>query len=223
MIHTLFLSICCLFNFSFCAAELQNDPRIEEILTYWFGDLKTPDDYPSDKSKIWFSGSSEIDQEIRHRFESLVLDAANHKLDEWKQTPKGRLALIILVDQFSRNIFRGTSEAFAFDSMAQELTLEGLDLGEDQELFPIERVFFYLPLEHAENLEIQELSIAKFNKLAIDAIPSLVSTFESYADYAMRHYVIIEKFGRFPHRNAIMGRDSTQEEMKFLMGPNSSF
>lgn len=197
---------------------IANDPRIEEVLTYWFGDLKSPDDYPSKKSKIWFSGDREIDEEIKTRFKPLVLEAPNHKLDEWKQTPRGRLALIILLDQFTRNIFRGTSQAFAFDPIAQELVLEGLDLGVDLQLFPVERIFFYLPLEHAENLNLQKLSITKFNIVAAEA-PFLAS----YADYAMRHYVIIERFGRFPHRNVIVGRNSTQEEIEFLQGPNSSF
>lgn len=175
------------------------------------------------QSKIWFGGGVDVDQEIRNRFEHLVLAAANHELDEWKQTPKGRLALILLVDQFPRNIYRGTSNAFAFDLLAQELTLEGLDLKEDQELFPVERAFFYLPLEHAENLKLQELSVTKFNELAAYAPPSLTYIFESHADYAWRHYVIIERFGRFPHRNAIMGRDSTNEELEFFKNPNSSF
>jgi uncharacterized protein (DUF924 family) len=206
------------YSFATIPLPISNDPRIQEVLTYWFGDLKSPDDYPENKSKIWFSGGSEIDEEIRNRFEPLVLEAVTHKLDEWKQTPRGRLALIILVDQFTRNIFRGTPQAFAFDPVAQELTLEGLDLGEDLELFPIERVFFYLPLEHAENLNLQEQSIAKFNTVAAEA-PLLAS----YADYAMRHYVIIERFGRFPHRNVIIGRDSTQAEIEFLQSPNSSF
>ena len=182
----LFLSTFCLFYFNFCVAATQNDARINEILTYWFGDLQTPDDYPHDHSKIWFGGSVDVDQEIRSRFEHLVVDAANHKLDEWKQTPKGRLALILLVDQFSRNIYRGTPDAFAFDAIAQELTLEGLNLGQDRELFPIERVFFYLPLEHSENLEIQELSIAQFNELVACVMPSLTSIFKSYAAFSRK-------------------------------------
>lgn len=218
MFIKIFASILCVLSFSLSAAETQNDPRIQEVLNYWFGDLKTADDYPKEKSRIWFSGGMAIDQEIRDRFGDLVQEAASHKLDEWKKTPRGRLALIILVDQFTRNIFRGTPEAFALDSIAQELTLEGLSLGEDQTLFPVERAFFYLPLEHAENLVLQKLSIAHFNKLAAEA-----PAFTSNADYAMRHYVIIEKFGHFPHRNAILGRDSTPEEVEFLKGPNSSF
>jgi uncharacterized protein (DUF924 family) len=223
MIRALILSTFCMLCCTFCFAEQRPDPRINEILTYWFGTLKGPEDYPRERSRIWFNGGAAVDQEIRNRFEYLVWDAANHKLDEWKETSRGRLALILLVDQFPRNIYRGSPNAFAFDSLAQTLTLEGLDLKEDQQLFPIERTFFYLPLEHAENLKLQELSVAKFNELALSVVPSLTSIFKNHADYAWRHYVIIEKFGRFPHRNAILGRDSTPEELEFLEGPNSSF
>jgi uncharacterized protein (DUF924 family) len=219
----LFLLPICIISFAFCFAEQQNDPRINEVLSYWFGDLQNAEDFPKEKSKIWFGGGAAVDQEIRNRFEPLVLDAADQKLDAWKKTPRGRLALIILVDQFTRNIYRGTPKAFAYDSIAQELTLEGLELGEDQKLFPIERSFFYLPLEHAENLKIQKLSVAKFNELAASAPPSLTAVFESHAKYALRHFEIIEKFGRFPHRNAILGRQSTPEEIEFLKTPNSSF
>lgn len=222
-IRILILFVFCAFIFAFCFANPQNDPRINEILMYWFGELQIPDDYPKDKSKIWFEGGIDVDQDIRNRFEHLVLAAANHELDEWKQTPRGRLALILLLDQFPRNIYRETSNAFTFDLLAQELTLEGLALKEDQKLFPIERAFFYLPLEHAENLKLQELSVTKFNELAANASPSLTYIFESYADYAWRHYVIIEKFGHFPLRNAMIGRQSTNEELEFLNSPNSSF
>ena len=135
IIHLLILSIVCLFTFASSFAEQPSDPQINEILIYWFGDLKTPEDYPRKHSKIWFDGGIDVDHEIQNRFGHLVQDAANHKLDEWKKTPKGRLALILLLDQFSRNIYRGTPYAFAFDSLAQELTLEGLDVLDDQKLF----------------------------------------------------------------------------------------
>jgi|694.fasta_scaffold15405_4 uncharacterized protein (DUF924 family) len=214
------LLVTSIFNFCACFAE---DSRIHEILTYWFGELQTPEDYPSEKSNIWFAGGPQIDQEIRSLFEPLVWKAANHDLDNWKESAKGRLALIILLDQFPRNIFRGQPNAFAFDPMALELTLEGLCSGVDQQLFPIERVFFYLPLEHAENIKYQELSIAKFEELAKSMKLPLKSVFESFSNYAHGHYRIIEKFGRFPHRNAILGRETTSEEEAFLKTPNSSY
>lgn len=222
-IRILTLFVFCVFIFTFCFANPQNDSRLNEILTYWFGELQTPSDYPKEQSKIWFEGGVEVDQEIRNRFEHLVVAAANHELDEWKQTPQGRLALILLLDQFPRNIYRETSKAFEFDLLAQELTVEGLNSKEDQKLFPIERAFFYLPLEHAENLKLQELSVAKFNELAASVPPSLTDIFESYADYAWRHYVIIERFGHFPLRNAMIDRHSTNEELEFLSDLNSSF
>ncbi len=205
----------CICSFVSCFAE-ENDRNINEVLTYWFGDLKSAEDYPEKQSKIWWEGGADIDQEIRTRFEYLVTDAANHKLDDWKKTPKGRLALIILVDQFSRNIYRGTPKAFSFDPMARELTLDGLNKGDDLKLFPIERAFFYLPLEHAEDLKLQELSVAKFKNLLADAPPSLKPIFQNWVDNAQEHYEIIKKFGRFPYRNDALGRKSTPEELEFL-------
>lgn len=223
MIRKLLLTLLCALHASCGCAEVFKESSIQEVLSYWFGHLQNEEDYPREQSKIWFGGGPVIDQEIRSRFGDLVQDAANHKLDSWKQTLKGRLALIVLIDQFSRNIYRGMPEAFASDSMAQELSIEGLALGEDLKLFPVERVFFYLPLEHSENLGLQKLSVRKFQELA-ELVPfSLSSIFKSYADYAVRHYVIIEKFGRFPHRNIVLGRESTEEEVEFLKGPNSSF
>lgn len=219
----LFTLVLCCVNFIASATEQQSDPRIDEVLTYWFGELSHENDYPQEKSKIWFQGGPEIDCEIRNRFESLVIAATSQELDHWKQTPRGRLALIVLVDQFPRNIYRGTPEAFAYDYMAQELTLEGIASKDDYNLFPIERTFFYLPLEHAEDLTLQVLSMTKFEELADYVDPSLTAIFESFANYAQQHYNIIKKFGRFPHRNTTLGRASTSEEVEFLKSPNSSF
>lgn len=213
----------CIFNFASCFAAAQNDPHINDVLSYWFGDLKSAEDYPQQQSNIWWEGSDDIDQEIRDRFGKLVNDAASHKLDGWKKTPKGRLALIILVDQFSRNIYRGTPQAFSSDPIARELTLEGINLGDDLKLFPIERAFFYLPLEHTEDLKVQELSVAKYKKLMTDAPASLTPIFQTWLDHAQQHYEIIKEFGRFPYRNEVLGRKSTAEELKFLEDPDASF
>lgn len=198
-----------------CYAEIPKESP-EQILHFWFTDLQSPNDYPEEQSKIWFNGGPEVDQEIRERFESLLVKAKNEELIQWKETPRGRLALIILLDQFSRNIYRGTAKAFAFDAMALQLALEGLELKEDLQLYPIERAFFYLPLEHAEDLSIQELSLEKFFQLAEQVPSTLEKIFHSYAKYAKSHYETIVKFGRFPHRNAALGRESTEEEIEFL-------
>lgn len=220
--NRLLLSIFLITTSLSCFADQNIDPRAEEVLTYWFGNIKTPEDYP-EKNKIWFSGGQSVDHDIRDRFENLVIQASEHKLDSWNETAKGRLALIILLDQFPRNIYRGSPDAFYFDCLASQFALEGIKLNQDKELFPIERAFFYLPLEHSENLEIQKISIKKFAELKNQAPQSLSSIFESYEKYALQHYKIIEKFGRFPHRNATLNRQSTVQELEFLKGPNSSF
>lgn len=215
---TLFVLFCsCFFS---CFAE---DQRIDEILTFWFGELQGPLDYPTVKTAMWFNGGEEVDQLIREKFHNHFELAFNDDLDEWTETPRGRLALILILDQFSRNMFRGEKLAFAFDTKARELALEGIARGDDLQLFPAERLFLYLPLEHAENLQLQELSVEKFTDLMKNVDPSLTAIFESYQRYAVRHWEIIAQFGRFPHRNTILGRDSTPEEVDFLNTPNSSF
>lgn len=215
--------IICFFGFTTCATAIQEPPQVQEILEYWFGSLQSGEVYPNDKAKQWFGGGDDIDKEIRTLFEEQVIAATKNELDAWKETPRGRLALIILVDQFTRNIYRGTPEAFAYDNIAQELTLEGLTQEHDQALLPIERVFFYLPLEHSENIELQEMSVQKYHAI-LSKIPSEQAVhFLSFEDYAWRHYEIIAKFGRFPHRNEILKRESTPEEIEFLKDPNASF
>src|SRR5690606_32287203 len=139
------------------------------------------------------------------------------------ETPQGRLALIILLDQFPRNMYRETPQAFAFDAKARALTLEGLQAGDDQALRPIERVFFYLPLEHAEDLALQHRCVELFETLAASLPEETRKSFDGFTDFARKHRVIVERFGRFPHRNAILGRESTDEEIAFLRTPGSSF
>ena len=136
----------------------------------------------------------------------------------------GRLALILLLDQLPRNIHRASPAAFAQDAKARDLCLRGLSLGADKALSPLARVFFYLPLEHAESREQQARSVALFEALAAEQAGGPArETFEGFADFARRHQVIVQRFGRFPHRNAILGRTSTPEEAEFLQQPGSGF
>ena len=135
----------------------------------------------------------------------------------------GRLALVLLTDQFPRSIYRGTPAAFAFDAIARSLCLESLADGSDRALRPIERVFLYLPFEHSESLTDQDRAVELFRALAADVEPRLTPPFEDYLDYALRHRAIVERFGRFPHRNAILARPSTPAEIAFLEEPGSSF
>ena len=195
----------------------------QSILQYWFGDEADDVRAAEQKYGFWFGKSDTTDHEILTRFESALQQAAHGELDAWKQTAQGRLALIILLDQFPRNIYRNTPQAFAFDAQARVLALEGLENGDDQALRPIERVFFYLPLEHSEDLALQHRCVALYEQLENSVPESARKTFAGFTDYARKHQVIIERFGRFPHRNTILGRESSAEEVAFLATPGSSF
>lgn len=200
-----------------------NIQSYETILNFWFGALNGPSDIPKDKVQTWFMKSDTFDKQIEDTFSHLFESAKKGELNQWKETPKGRLALIILCDQFSRNTFRGSEKAFSFDSIALQLTLEGIENGHDLELHPLERAFFYLPLEHSEDLAIQEKSVQAFEKLHEDSPEDVKSFFHDNLDYAYRHKKIIDEFGRYPHRNEALGRKSTKEEISFLDTPGSSF
>jgi uncharacterized protein (DUF924 family) len=193
------------------------------IREFWFG--LNPDDLivAQTQSKLWWNKNPDVDAQIRNRFEPDVVKAANRELDDWLETPQNRLALIILTDQFPRNIYRNTSQAFAFDSLARSWCKAGIQTGSHELLRPIERIFFYLPLEHSESIEDQELSVSLVRSLANSVEPNYRSTFESFIGFAIRHRDIIARFGRFPHRNQILGRESSPAELAFLQEPGSSF
>lgn len=197
--------------------------RVDEVLGYWFGELAGPEDLPRDRAEMWFAKNDATDYFIRQAFEGDVTAARRGELDGWKAAPRSSLAWILLLDQFTRNIYRGFPAAFESDLAAQIACLEGIDAGHDLRLHPVERLFYYLPLEHAEDLEVQERSLEEFTRLAADAPASLRTEFEGYLEYARRHHAVIERFGRFPHRNAILRRESTPEEEEFLRQPGSRF
>lgn len=196
---------------------------VQSILHYWFGDQADDARAAAQQAGIWWGKSDRVDSEISVRFEDLVKQAASGQLDAWKQTPQGRLALILLLDQFPRNMYRSTPQAFAFDAQARALTLEGLKAGDDQMLRPIERVFFYLPLEHSEDLALQHRCVELYERLAASLPDVTRKSFDGFTDFARKHRDIIERFGRFPHRNDILGRESSGEETAFLATPGSSF
>ncbi len=195
----------------------------ETILEFWFGSSSNDAATAKQQSKLWWSKQEQVDTQIKVRFELLVKAAGAGQLQHWRQSASGQLALIILTDQFPRNIYRGTPKSFGFDSVSHGLSKDGLMARRDRELRPIERVFFYMPLEHSENTTDQQECVALFKELA-DSVPELQrETFAGFIDFAVRHCQIIERFGRFPHRNAILGRVSTPEEVEFLTQPGSSF
>ena len=193
------------------------------VLDYWFG--SDPDDTVAarEKGDMWWRSSSVIDDDIRTGYAVLVESAGRSELDEWASTPRGLLALILLMDQFPRNIYRNTPRAFAFDPVGRAHCRDGISRGIDVRLRPIERVFHYLPLEHSESLPDQDDSVRLFSELAREAAPDRKELFANYLRYAERHREIIARFGRFPHRNRILDRASTAEEIAFLQTPGSSF
>ena len=189
----------------------------DDVLAFWFGDAPRDTDDVKRCMRHWFGGSAECDRVIRERFERLIAPAAANGLPGWLATARGRLALIVLLDQFPRNIYRGTAAAFAYDSAAREIARAGIDAAVDRQLAPLERMFFYLPLEHSESLADQERAVSLFAALAeVEAPPYLRVALQGSLDYARQHRDIIARFGRFPHRNAVLGRRNTDSETAFL-------
>jgi uncharacterized protein (DUF924 family) len=196
--------------------------RWDAVLNFWFGDLGTGDIIPAESTQ-WFNGGASVDEAIRQQFLETWQQARRGELSVWRADPRGRLALVILLDQFSRHLGRGTAEAFAQDSLALAIVRDGVARGDDLTLFALERAFYYLPFEHSESLADQEVSIRLYTKLAEDAPASLKEYVADNLKYALRHHEIILRFGRFPHRNEILGRESTEAERAFLTEPMSSF
>jgi uncharacterized protein (DUF924 family) len=197
--------------------------RIEDILHFWFGAFPTPYTADASKTDMWFKNGAAYDSEIFINFGVDYDKAINGELDHWVDSYRGRLALIILLDQFSRHIHRGTAQAFSQDEKAQALCIDGIGAGDDARCHAVERSFFYLPLEHAEDIERQELSVRAFTQLVQDVPEQYQKPFESSLSFARSHRYVIEKFGRFPELNEILGRESTSEEIEFIASGKYSF
>jgi uncharacterized protein (DUF924 family) len=198
----------------------------DTIHAFWFGHSADTDgdaDIIARQSASWWKKDPETDAEIRAHFAALVGRAATGELDGWLSDARGHLALILLTDQFPRNIWRGQAAAFAFDVLALRWAKAALERGLDLELRPIERVFLYLPLEHSERLADQLEAVRLFDALAAGAATVVRPAFAAYLDYARRHLEIIERFGRFPHRNGALGRETSAAEATFLRQPGSGF
>ena len=176
----------------------------QDILTFWFDEL-TPRD--------WFNGGEAVDQLIKERFSEVHQAAVQGELESWRESALGRLAEIIVLDQFSRNIGRETPQAFSADPMALVLAQEAVAGGYDHQLNEQQKSFLYMPYMHSESLVIHEKAVELFSQTGL----------EHNLDFEIKHKVIIEKFGRYPHRNQVLGRSSSQEEIAFLQQPDSSF
>ncbi|MBW2732273.1 MAG: DUF924 domain-containing protein [Deltaproteobacteria bacterium] len=193
------------------------------VIDFFFGGLDNDGMPLEDKSALWWKKDAATDALVRERFGADVNQALAGERGDWVETSEQRLALILLLDQFTRTIFRDTKKAFSGDECARRVALSGLSRGHDKELPRIQRVFFYMPLEHAEDAELQARSVELFSALCEDTPPHLRKPFEGYVDFAVAHKRIVERFARFPHRNAVLGRQSTDEELEFLKQPGSAF
>jgi len=189
---------------------------IDEVLSYWFGaPAQTAADLEQKKG-VWFTGSDAVDREIRARFGNLVAKARAGELASWTETPRGTLALMVLLDQFCRNLFRGTPDAFSHDPICLEIARRGFDTGFFDPLDVIERMFVALPFRHAEEVDAQKRGVALAVKDAMAGAPFQRDFLVYSVDWARKHLDVIVRFGRFPHRNKAVGRVSTADEIEYL-------
>ena len=210
-------------------AECQNAPMQDpmaspqDVLAFWLGACPLDEAAMARVQAQWFQKNDTFDAEMRERFLPTIEAALAGRLAHWAATDDGWLALLIVLDQFTRNTFRGQPRSFAGDPLALQHAVEGIAAGLDQKVPPMARIFCYLPLEHAEDRSLQSRSVALFTALA--AVPGAEpkAYFDNTLDYARRHQDVIERFGRFPHRNPILGRASTPEEEAYLKQPGSGF
>jgi len=199
------------------------------VRDFWFGQLPLSAGELDQRMRFWFGaeGGSQLrtrrDEQIRARFGVVFEKAIAGGLASWADGPRRRLSLILVLDQFPRNMFRGSARAFAYDGQALGLTLSGMQSAADAALDVVERLFFYMPLQHAENSEAQEESVAAYRRLLSEVPAPLSGTFEGALRSAENHRQLIARFGRFPHRNAALARDNTPEEREWLLNGGESF
>lgn len=197
-------------------AIAESAPPWQSVLDFWFLPAGTPGH--RENRAEWFRKDAAFDTEIREHFEPLVRRAVADGLRDWETDPRGALARIVLLDQFPRNIWRDTPQAFSGDAVAVAAAQRAVDAGHDQVVSPVERAFFYLPFEHAEDAAMQQRSVDLFTALEAVHPPSAVQR-----DYAERHRAVIDTYGRFPHRNRILGRTNTDAEVAYLAQPGAGF
>jgi len=195
----------------------------QPLLDWWFGNFESPSEIAAQKGRLWFGKRDSQDLEARERFGDWVEQALAGGLTDWAQRPEGWLALVLLLDQLPRMIYRDTPQSFSGDLRAQKLVAQGIAADFDRQLRPIQRVFIYLVFEHCENLGVQNEAVSRFIDLVAQQPEADRALFTDYLNYAEKHQQVIAQFGRFPHRNAVLGRESTAEELAFLSKPGSRF
>jgi uncharacterized protein (DUF924 family) len=196
----------------------------DDVLEYWFADADSSPEATRDRNEFWFGNNPKTDSEIWEIFADVIADAAAGDIyDEWGQTGLGRLALIILLDQFPRNIYRGTSEVFRYDERSLALSGQGVTLGQLAGLTVPEQAFFLMPYQHSEDISVQRAGLQLMQALADEAPQEWQSVAQGYLDYALRHHDIVAAYGRFPHRNSLLGRSSSDAETEFLAEGGETF
>ncbi len=193
------------------------------ILQYWFGDVDSLGRSDMLHSRRWFMKDDAFDREITERFADTYADVRGGLREAWLDDPRGRVAYVIVLDQFPRNMFRGTARAFEGDRQSLAAAVEGVARHDDAELTVSERSFLYMPYMHSEDIDMQERSVALFTELAANAPSELRGSMVAAVQYAEKHHEIIARYGRFPHRNTALGRESTPEEIAFISQPGSGF
>lgn len=197
--------------------------RIDAVLTFWFREQALSAPQIDRRMETWFSEDPVFDLEIEKEFSDDIEKASSGALDYWGKSSHGRLALIIMIDQFRRNIYRNTARAFSKDQLALKLCVQGAMEKKDAGLTALQKVFFYMPLQHAESRKVQAKSVEIFRRLAESVSPTARETFMTILQFAELHRDIIEQFGRFPHRNKLLNRDNTPEENEYLAGDSPTF
>lgn len=195
----------------------------EDVLDFWFGQPGPAADVAARQRALWFGKSAANDQQVTERFADTLIAAGAGKLDHWALIPRNRLALIVVLDQFPHHIHRNHGQSFAYDAQSLAHAQAMLQSGDAARVAPIERVFVYLPLEHAESLALQDESVALYAQLEADSSDAERPLFKGFLDYAQQHRDVVARFGRFPHRNELLGRPSTPDEIEFLKQPGSRF
>lgn len=193
---------------------------VESVIEYWLGDAVISAEESKRRSKLWYGFDPEIDRQLSEQFKTSLQQAESGELDSWRDSPEGSLALVILLDQFSRNIYRGTRDAFKNDQKALEIARTTIENKNDDQLPLIGRAFLYHPFEHSEEIKDQQISVSLFDKLNSEGHreghKDWSTQLKNFLDYAISHRDIIVQFGRFPHRNTILGRKNTAQEEAFL-------
>jgi len=197
--------------------------NIETIVSFWLGTCLDDPEAAFARRDWWYDGSASVDEEIRSRFGALVSRACTGSLPDWQATPNGAFALILLLDQFTRNIYRGTPEAYAGDAAAFDIVNGAIDRNLDRELHPVARIWLYHPFHHAEQIEAQDRGIVLLNEVLRSAADPWHPYIQRSIKGWTRHRDIVARFGRFPHRNKVLGRPSTDEERAFLADNGEAF